>query len=322
MRTLRATAAFRLRAVAVANQNGGFGIAFPMPFGPVLRAMRTALRSLFTWTAIALIVLFALPTMAITRVFDRDPARYRTGQLFRWWGALVTSLNPAWHLRISGEVPSDMRRPFVVVSNHQSFGDIPVICRLPGEMKWIVKKELFGVPVFGWLMRMAGDISVDRRKSKSRAAVFPQAKEYLEKRCSVMFFPEGTRSRDGRVLRFAKGPFRLAAEAGVDVLPLALDGTRGTLPKGGWRFDTDCHIRLKALDPVSPGDFADADALHEAVRSRIIEQVADWRGVAPHLVDARAPAPQPAPSDGEDAPAGGEEPVNTARSGAKPPAES
>ena len=287
--------------------------------------MRTTLRSLFTWAAIAGIVLCALPTMAITRVFDRDPAQYRTGQLFRWWGALVTRLNPAWHLTVSGTVPEDMRRPFVVVANHQSLGDIPVVCRLPGEMKWIVKKELFGAPVFGWLMRMAGDISVNRRDAGSRASVLPRAKDYLQKRCSVMFFPEGTRSRDGRVLRFAKGPFRLAVEAGVDVLPLAIDGTRGTLPKGGWRFDTDCNIRLKVLDPISPQG-RDVEALHAAVRSVIVEQVAAWRGVAPHRVDAQTSAPagasEPRDDEDESAPTDGKESVNTAPSSARPPTES
>jgi 1-acyl-sn-glycerol-3-phosphate acyltransferase len=288
--------------------------------------MRTTLRSLFAWTGIALIVLTALPTMALARVFDRDPARYHTGRLFRWFGGLVTSLNPAWHLTVSGRMPENPRNPFVVVSNHQSFGDIPVICHLPWEMKWIVKEELFHTPVFGWLMRMAGDIGVDRRSAKSRAAVLPQARDYLDERCSVMFFPEGTRSRDGRVLRFAQGPFRLAVEAGVPVLPLAIEGTRGTLPKGGWRFDTDCHIRLKVLDPVStdglgPGD---VEALHDEVRGRIVEQVAAWRGVAPHLVDARAPEPAPADAEasgeippGEDA-HDSEKAVNTVPSEAKP----
>lgn len=288
--------------------------------------MRTTLRSLFTWTGIVLIVITALPTMAVVRLFDRDPAHYRTGRLFRWFGGLVTYLNPAWHLHISGELPENPRRPFVVVSNHQSFGDIPVISRLPWEMKWIVKEELFQVPVFGWLMRMAGDIGVNRRDARSRAAVLPKARDYLKKRCSVMFFPEGTRSRDGRVLRFANGPFRLAVKAGVPVLPLAIEGTRGALPKGGWRFDTDCNIRLKVLAPVPTEDLDpdDADRLHDEVRRRIIEQVAEWRGVAPHLVDARASEPR-TPAEDEaasaDAPAGGEEPVNTARSATKPPAQ-
>ena len=255
--------------------------------------MRTTLRSLFTWVAIALIVITALPTMALVRLFDRDPAHYRTGRLFRWFGGLVTYLNPAWQLTISGNLPADPRAPFVVVSNHQSFGDIPTISRLPWEMKWIVKEELFHVPVFGWLMRMAGDIGVDRRDPQSRAAVLPKAQAYLEKRCSVMFFPEGTRSRDGRVLRFANGPFRLAIKAGVPILPLAVEGTHGTLPKGGWRFDTDCDIRLKVLDPIPTENFApgEAERLHDEVRQHIIAQIAEWRDVPPHLVDARASDP-------------------------------
>ena len=254
--------------------------------------MLTVFRSVWVWTATAALVLFALPAMALVRLFDRDPARYRTGRLFRWIGATASRTNARWHVDLSGEQPRDPRRPYVVVSNHQSLADIPVISRLPWEMKWVVKAELFKLPIFGWLMRLSGDIPVNRRDARSRARVMDLARGYLRKRCSVMFFPEGTRSRDGRVLRFASGAFRLAIEEGVPVLPLALDGTREALPKHSWTFDTDVYAHLKVLPPVPTDDLTpdDADALRERVRDQIVEQIAAWRGADADAVDAQAPA--------------------------------
>ncbi len=249
------------------------------------------LRSLWTWLATGAIVCTALPTMAVVRLFDRDPAHYRTGRLFRWFGALASRTNAGWHVEITGDFPEEPRTPLVVVSNHQSLGDIPIISRLPWEMKWVVKAELFRVPVFGWLMRLAGDIPVDRTDKRSRARVLIHAREVLQRRCSVMLFPEGTRSRDGRVLRFTSGAFRLAIKEQAPVLPLAIDGTRGILPKASWRFGEEArHIRLHVFPPVPTEGLApeDVDALREHVRHLIVERIAAWRGVAPAEVHARA----------------------------------
>ena len=250
-----------------------------------------AVLSAAIWASIGLLVLLWLPLLALVRLFDRDPAHYATGRLFRKVGDAMTRVNPLWHIEVTGDFPADPRRPYVVVSNHQSNADIPVISRLPWEMKWVAKAELFRVPVAGWMMRLAGDIAVDRKDPKSRAKVLVAAKDYLKKRCSVMFFPEGTRSRDGRVRSFAPGAFRLAVDAGVPVLPLAIDGTRDALPKHGWVFGPAIHARLKVLDPIPTDDLTrdDIDALTERVRQAIIAQIAAWRGTNPADVDAVAP---------------------------------
>ncbi|MDX1531369.1 MAG: lysophospholipid acyltransferase family protein [Rhodothermales bacterium] len=251
-------------------------------------------RSAFIWAAIAGLVVFGLPLMALVRLFDRDPAHYRTGRLFRWLGSQATRVNPFWTIRVEGEVPADPRHPYVVVANHQSLADIPVISRLPWEMKWVVKAELFRVPLFGWMMRLAGDIPVDRKDTTSRARVLQHARRYLGDRCSVMFFPEGTRSKDARVRRFQAGAFRLAIEAGVPVLPLAVDGTSHAIPKHGWRFGERIQARLRALEPIPTAGLTaeDAPALAEQARRQILDQIAAWRGVAPETVDALAEGPR------------------------------
>ena len=250
-----------------------------------------ALASAYTWAAIAVIVLVALPVMAAVRLFDRDPARYATGRTFRWFGGCITRVNPAWAIRITGDMPADPRRPFVAVSNHQSNADIPLISRLPWEMKWVAKQALFGVPFLGWEMRLAGDIPVDRRNPESRAAVLVRARAALARRCSVMFFAEGTRSRDGRVKAFQDGAFRLAVEMQVPVLPIAVDGTMNALPTQGWIFGR-ATCRVHVFSPIETAGMTvdDVPALRAHVRQTIIDQVAAWRGVLPETVDALAEA--------------------------------
>jgi len=250
--------------------------------------MRSVFVSLWVWGAIAVLMVLWVPLMALVRLTDRDPVHYRTGYFLRFLGRSFTYVNPFWDITVDGEFPDDPRRPYVCVSNHLSQGDPPIIARVPWEMKWVAKAELFRLPIAGWLLRMSGDIPVDRRDRESRANVLKRARFYLQNRCSVMFFPEGTRSRDGRVQRFADGAFRLAMKEGVPVLPIAIDGTQEALPKHSIWFDPNPEkIRVRVLPPVAPED-VDTDeprALQREVRRRIIEQVAAWRGVAPDAVD-------------------------------------
>ena len=98
-----------------------------------------------------------------------------------------------------------------------------------------------------------------------------------------MFFPEGTRSRDGRLLPFNDGAFRLAIREGVPVLPLALDGTMNALPRDDWRFGAPSHIRLAVLPPIETTGLtqADAPALRDRTREAIAAHIAAWRGTAP-----------------------------------------
>ncbi len=247
-----------------------------------------AIQSALIWAAEVGLILLWLPLLAVVRLFDRDPAHYTTGRLFRLLGNAMTRVNPLWRVHIEGAFPDDPRLPYVVVSNHQSNADIPVVCRLPWEMKWVAKAELFKLPVAGWMMRLAGDIPVNRNDRASRTRVLTTAKQVLKHRCSVMFFPEGTRSRDGRVRRFQTGAFRLAIEAGVPILPLAIDGTRDALPKNGWKFGNAIDAYLKVLPPIPTDGLnpSDADELAAQVRDRIISQIADWRGTSTADVDA------------------------------------
>jgi 1-acyl-sn-glycerol-3-phosphate acyltransferase len=212
---------------------------------------------------------------------------YRTGFLFRKLGKALTRVNPSWKIHISGEIISDPRRPYVVVCNHQSMADIPLISNLPWEMKWLAKIELFNFPILGWMLRLAGDISVDRKNPRSGAQALIKAQRILEQKCSVMIFPEGTRTLDGRVRQFSEGAFHLAIKAKVSLLPLVIEGSHDCIPKNSWKFGKPSEIFLKVLPSIDTSKLTiqDVPALRDTVRSAIMKQIAEWRSVPVETVD-------------------------------------
>ncbi len=252
--------------------------------------MLTVLRSAWVWFAVSLLIILWLPLLGLIRLFDRNPVRFITGRWFRNLGVAMTKVNPLWQLHVTGFTVPREHTPFVVVSNHQSLADIPLISHIPWEMKWIGKKELFTIPVVGWMMTLAGDISVDRRDARSGARTIIRAAQYLEQRCPVMFFPEGTRSPDGRVGRFSDGAFHLAIRTQTPILPIAVEGSSNALPKHSWRFGTPSDIHVHVLDPVPTEGLTQAQLpeLRDRVRGAIIHEIARRRGVADDQVDALA----------------------------------
>jgi 1-acyl-sn-glycerol-3-phosphate acyltransferase len=234
--------------------------------------------SVWVWATAGMIILIWLPwlTLIYLATAPFDAGRYTVGRWFRRTAVVSVALNPLWTFRTSGVQIRDPRRPYVVVSNHESLADVFLIGLLPWEMKWLSKESLFHLPVMGWLMRLAGDVSVRRDDPESRAAAMAELRDWLRKRVSVMIFPEGTRSPTDELLPFHDGAFRLAIEAGVPVLPLALAGTRAAISKGSLLLGR-AHAEVRVLEPVSTAGLtiADVPALRERVRRLITEARAE-----------------------------------------------
>jgi len=223
------------------------------------------------WMGLVLIVNFfvLVAVFALTVPFDRG--RYLVGRTARFIGSMAARGNPFWRFGWSGPRPANPRKPYVVVSNHESSFDPFLLAHLPFEMKYLSKKALFKIPFFGWSMWLVGDVAVDRGDKDSRGRSLDVCRDVLRRRVSVLIFPEGTRSRTSDLLPFRHGAFRLAIEEGVDLLPLGLAGTRDALPKGTWKInDARAHVVIGA--PVSTAGLTpnDAPALAERVQ-RIIE---------------------------------------------------
>jgi 1-acyl-sn-glycerol-3-phosphate acyltransferase len=228
--------------------------------------------SLWTWFVLGACLVLWLPILAVIRLvtapFDRG--RYWAGLFFRKIAVITATLNPLWRFRVTGTFPANPRNPYVVVSNHESFVDILLISHLPWEMKWLSKVEILRIPVLGWDMRLAGDVPVERGTARSAIKAMKRCREILALRVSVIIFPEGTRSTTGAMLPFKDGAFRLAIEAGVPILPLAVRGTATALPKHGWRFGRS-NAEVRVLEPVDTFGFtaASVESLKHQVREAI-----------------------------------------------------
>lgn len=227
---------------------------------------RPFLRPLLVW-------LLAGPWMAVLTLVGFLLAPFLGGRRAFW---IVTPLylrqvkvlfGIRCHLEGWEELPEDIRngsRPAVFVGNHTSLLDPPlVIATLPSRPVFLVKRELAFVPVLGWIIWLGGCIFIDRGNRHRSLASLKDAARRIRDGQSLAAFPEGTRSRDGRLLPFKKGPFSLALQADVPVVPLGIRGGREVLPKGTWRVAPwDYYLRVGT--PLDPKEFENLEALREA----------------------------------------------------------
>jgi 1-acyl-sn-glycerol-3-phosphate acyltransferase len=238
----------------------------------MLPDMLGALLTAYTLLELGVCMVIWVPLLGAVRLrHGRDPARRVTGRWLRRFGRTTTRLSPLWRISIDGQVPDDIsHRAYVVVANHQSNLDPFLLSHLPWDMRWIAKQELFRIPVIGSLLRLSGDIPLRRGDSESVRRMVAECRETLDRGLSVMMFPEGTRSRDGSLGAFKDGAFRIAIEAQVPVLPIAIEGTREGLPAGGWRLGK-VRARARVLQPVPTAGLGPADVewLRDTVRTRI-----------------------------------------------------
>ena len=241
---------------------------------------------LFAMVIVALTPVVQAILLAITLPFDRN--RRIVGRFSRLAGASITRCYPPWRLRVEGKWPG--RGPYVVVANHQSLLDILFLSKLPREMKWVAKESLFKVPWLGLVFKMSGDIPVRRGDSESGGAALAKARRYLDRGMNVMIFPEGTRSAKATLLPFKSGAFRLALEAGVPVLPVAVSGTAQGMPKGN-PWVRPCRAYARILEPVPTAGLTTNDVakLRDEVRARIAAALPPAE--TGQVVPASSPAP-------------------------------
>ena len=240
--------------------------------------MRLLLRSFWIWIVSASCIIPWSFWVLIRRLFDRDPLRLHTARWFRRLGRLLGRVNP-WRIYIAGIENYRPGQVYVVVSNHQSLMDIPLLAHLDIDAKWLAKSTLFKVPFVGWMMSASDDILVERNDKRKAAKALLTAVRYLRHNVSLVFFAEGTRTKDGSLLPFNDGPFQLALREKVPILPVVLDGTGEALPRNSWMFGSRRDLHIRVLPPVPTIDFDPkaSDVLREAVRDRMVTELAKVR---------------------------------------------
>jgi 1-acyl-sn-glycerol-3-phosphate acyltransferase len=249
----------------------------------MVRAIVTA--AFYGFAALVLTLAFpvTLAVWLVTWPFDRH--RMAASRCLRALGQLLVSAFPFWRVTVEGALPPPPAT-FVVVPNHQSLVDALAVACLPREMKWIGKHEVFRVPFLGWAFHLAGHVPVDRSDKVSGSAALARLRRYLDAGIPVGLFAEGTRSRDGSLRPFRAGPFKLAIDTGVPVIPVVIRGAGAAMPPDRALIrPSEVRVRILAPIPTAGRSAADLDALREEVRSRIAE------ALGPMAPEALAPTP-------------------------------
>jgi 1-acyl-sn-glycerol-3-phosphate acyltransferase len=240
-----------------------------------------ALFSVVYWlyAAASMPFLFAgmAPLWILTTPFD--PRRVAAHMYSCMWGYMYVAFNPLWRTHFEGREKLPWNGPAVIVANHLSLVDILVIYGLFRPFKWVAKGELFRIPFVGWNMVLNDYVRVWRGERESVKQMMAHCRQHLARGSAIMIFPEGTRSRDGRMLPFKEGAFKLASEAGCPLIPIAIAGSEVALPKHGFIFRQRANIRVRVLDPIDPKRFAAPEELKAAARAAIEANVAALRAL-------------------------------------------
>jgi 1-acyl-sn-glycerol-3-phosphate acyltransferase len=176
----------------------------------------------------------------------------------------------------------------IFMANHLSNLDPPAFLpQLPGRTSAFIKRGLLKIPILGWGLRIAKFIPVDRSGNvESARESVKAAQEVIAAGIHITTFVEGTRSRDGRLLPFKKGPFYLAMETGAPCVPVSISGTETIMRKGGMKIYPGT-VRIVFHTPLDPKRFESREALMLAVRSAIASGLPEWMRESLHAADAR-----------------------------------
>ena len=221
----------------------------------MLRIVGSALFWIFL--LVSSLALFPIAVLCWGLSLPFDPRKVILHRFTCFWSSLYTWLNPAWSVQVIGREKIDPKQAYVMVANHQSLLDILVLCRLFSHFKWVSKTENFRIPLVGWNMRLNDYVELRRGDRLSVQAMLRHCRRALNSGSSIMMFPEGTRSPDGRMRRFRTGAFDLAIGAKQPLLPIVVHGTASALPKQGWVIQGRHRIKIEVLDPIPYASFAE-----------------------------------------------------------------
>jgi 1-acyl-sn-glycerol-3-phosphate acyltransferase len=229
--------------------------------------------SILFWSflAVSSLVCFVVAVVLwiVTTPFDRQR---RVNHLWACtWASLYAYWYPGWKVRTIHRARIRSNTPYVLAANHTSLADIVLLFTLFKQFKWVSKRENFNLPLIGWNMWLSGYIPLVRGNAGSTQRMLERCRELLRNGMSIMMFPEGTRSKDGRVQVFKHGAFTLAKEAGAAVVPIAIHGGHALIPKHGSTFAASAELTVEVLEPIPSTSFDDATELAKFTREKIVE---------------------------------------------------
>jgi 1-acyl-sn-glycerol-3-phosphate acyltransferase len=212
-------------------------------------------------------ILFGSLVMVLARLVNPHVGRLVGGTA---WARAIGYITPM-RITMNGRKHIDRHQSYVITSNHQSHFDILVIFGWLGvDPMWVMKQELRNIPFFGYMCEQAGMIYIDRSNTEAAVNSLEKAKTKVTNGSSVTFFPEGTRSRDGALLPFKKGAFKMALDLGLPILPVTIHGTRWILPRDTLDvFPGNAHMTVHPPVDVAGYTLETLPELIDAVHHRI-----------------------------------------------------
>lgn len=240
------------------------------------------LGGVWTWTVVFAASVLTSAVILLIAPFVRlaDPTMKACHRIGILWAHGVVFLVPWWRFRIDGRgnLPGE-NEAVVYVANHQSQLDIFALYLLRRQFRWIAKASLFRTPLVGPAMRACRYVPVERNSNDSRRRSLAAARAHLREGTSMAFFPEGTRSKGGKLQPFKRGAFALAAELGRPVVPVAISGTERILPAHSY-LPRAAKVSIQVLPPIYPrGRHDDSEWLAE----QAVRAIAEATGRAPSL---------------------------------------
>lgn len=239
--------------------------------------MRQIARNLWVILVTGVWTSLCFPLALVSMILTLDPGTTI------WWARRIWAPMLLWSgggtLEVIGREHVDPKRPTLYIANHQSAADIPMMfMAIPVNLRFVAKKQLIWVPILGFYIWIAGYILVDRGNRAKAIASLERAAQKIRRGINLIMFAEGTRSPDGRILPFKKGPFALALKSGVAVCPVTIEGTGRMMPKGRWHI-TPCVIKVKIGAPIDTSKYGDdREKLIRDVRQVIVQQSLELGG--------------------------------------------
>jgi len=231
---------------------------------------------------VSLIVIVTILVLAIPSAVIFIPLAVVTGDVRPLYAVTCFIVSAGYRvagikIHVAGREQVPAGRACIFMANHVSNLDPPaLISRLPGRTSAFCKRSVFKMPLFGYCLKLAEYIPVDRTGNKASAeASITEAGRLLAKGLHITTFIEGSRSRDGRMQPFKKGPFYLAMQSGAPCIPVSIYGTETMMAKGSFAIKPGtAHIIFHA--PLYPRDYATREELSEAVRAAIASGLPEW----------------------------------------------
>ena len=199
---------------------------------------------------ISYFVIFPIYLILWLFTFWFDKQRFIVHRFTCVWASLLTILMLGWRIKILGRKNLNSKGSKVIVCNHQSLIDIPILYRLRKNFKFISKATVFKVPFIGWVMYLNKYIGIERGTIKSMTKMMQDCADNLERGSSILIFPEGTRSEDGKLKPFKTGAFSLAKDNQKSIVPVIIKGTADLLTKNTLKMKPFKKITVKALEEI------------------------------------------------------------------------